>query len=211
MSTHGRSGTQEQVNAKLASFGIGRGMFEVGDQRVHRFQLVCGDCGKTELKGWPVDIDPNGAVANARRQGWTLRRGHDPLCSACSTPRRDDPMTKTPAIGPDPKIARKVFALLDEHFDEHTRLYRDGYTDKRIADEVGTSEELVARTRSAAYGELAEDPVISGLRDDVQLLRMELDDLMAGQAKLADAMRLKIDAVEEKLTRAKIVHHKAAG
>lgn len=84
------------------------------------------------------------------------------------------PMMPNP-VG-SPKIARSVFAALEDHLDTEKMLYRDGYSDERIAKETGAAVEYVTRIRADAFGELAEDPVISALRDDVELLRLEIGD-----------------------------------
>jgi len=85
-------------------------------------------------------------------------------------------MTKTATLGPDPKLARKIYAALDDHFDDVKKRFAPGWDDQRIAKELDVSPELVIRIRREAYGELAEDPAISVLRDDVELLKMELAD-----------------------------------
>ena len=81
-----------------------------------------------------------------------------------------------PQIGPDPKIARKIFACLDEVFDDSKRLYRDGETDDAVAKKLGVSLEIVTNIRRTAYGELAENPAISKLGEDVAMLRLEMED-----------------------------------
>lgn len=87
-------------------------------------------------------------------------------------------ITMPPAANPvgSPKIARLVFAALEDHLDMERMLYRDGYSDERVAKETGAAVEYVTRIRADAFGELAEDPVISALRDDVELLRLEIGD-----------------------------------
>lgn len=203
------------IAAEAGQYGIRFGSIEAGGRRSPRWFIHCGTCETEVAKGWNAETSPDLMIGNMHRAGWKLQRNRPPICPTClHPPRSNDNMTtekKSPGIGPDPKIARRVFALLDEHFDEGTRLYRSGYTDKRIAEEVGTSEELVARTRVAAYGELAEDPIVTGLKDDIQLLRMELDDVRAASIKAHDAMAQKIAAMEEKLVRARVLAHKAAG
>lgn len=119
------------------------------------------------------------------------------------------------AIGPDPKIARLIYASLDEHFDEVRRLYRSGWSDERIAKEIETSPVIVSRIRAAAYGELAEDPKITALRDDLELIRMEVEENVAKAIavanKAADDAREAIRKMQETLARAGVDHHKAAG
>lgn len=79
---------------------------------------------------------------------------------------------------PSPKISHAVFQTLDSIFDSEKRLYRNGYTDQRVAKECGTSEDVVAYLRYETFGALAEDPRISAIRDDVELAKMELAELV---------------------------------
>lgn len=87
--------------------------------------------------------------------------------------------TIKPVIAPAPKISHAVFQCLDGVFDPAKRLYRSGYTDQRVAKECGTSQEVVAYLRTETFGQLAEDPRISAIRDDLELLRMEAAETFA--------------------------------
>lgn len=75
---------------------------------------------------------------------------------------------------PSPRVLRPIFALLDEHFDEPSHRYREGWSDEKIAKEVGTTRDLVVKMRRESYGELADDPRIAALREEIELLRTEL-------------------------------------
>lgn len=78
------------------------------------------------------------------------------------------PVVATPAIGPNPKIARRVNRLLDDHFDEEKRLYREGWSDDRVAKEADAAIDFVINTRRVAYAELAEDPEATQLRATIK-------------------------------------------
>jgi hypothetical protein len=81
-------------------------------------------------------------------------------------------------LAPSPKLQRTVYALLDTVFDEEARRYKQGYSDAQVAKDCGTSEAVVAYLRHDAFGELAEDPRIAGLRDDVLQLTQLLQETM---------------------------------
>jgi hypothetical protein len=145
-----------------------------GDQaHTVRWEIVCSACDYREAKGWGPRTSPAIMVHNFRRLGWTAGRGTKPLCPSCS--RRPE-VKDQPVVGPSPKIARRVFGLLDDHFDETTKRYRAGYSDERIAKEADTAIELVMRLRREAYGELAEDPKITELRDEIELVKLGFED-----------------------------------
>ena len=96
---------------------------------------------------------------------------------------------------PKPKIAHAVFQELDAVFDSETRLYKSGYTDQRVATDCGTSEEVVAFLRRETFGELAEDPRITGLREDLELARMEMTDVLKKMNALYDALASRIEQI----------------
>jgi len=128
-------------------------------------------CGATErVSGTPV-LQPSFTIRKFEHRGWSLRARTTPVCPACHT--KETPVNKPVQIGPDPKIARKIYALLDEHFDDQKRMYRNGCSDEVVAKTLDVSLEIVKNIRVAAYGELAEDPRYAKLRDDIELLRME--------------------------------------
>ena len=169
------SGLQE-IEAGAARAGFAKVKGPRDHQHSVRWQIVCSACDHVETKGWGPRTSPEIMVRNFRRAGWTVGRGIRPLCPSCGSNREAKEVKDTPLVGPSPKIARRVFGLLDDHFDEQTRRYRPGYSDERVAKEANTAIELVMRLRREAYGELAEDPKLTELRDDIELLRLEMAD-----------------------------------
>jgi hypothetical protein len=92
-----------------------------------------------------------------------------------SVPHVEIRMTDSKSPTPSPKIAHVVFQQLDAVFSAEKRLYNHGWTDQRVAKECGTSEDVVAYLRTETFGQLAEDPRISALRDDIALMGMEAE------------------------------------
>lgn len=111
-----------------------------------------------------------------------------------ATTEKDDQMNAT-APTPKPKIAHAVFQTLDSVFDPDARLYKNGYTDQRVAADCGTSEDVVAYLRKETFGDLAEDPRITGLREDLELARMEMTDLLKKMNALYDALKSRVDQI----------------
>lgn len=105
----------------------------------------------------------------------------------------DETMLTKPVISPAPKITHAVFQLLDGVFDATKRLYRNGYTDQRVAKECGTSEEVVAYLRTETFGQLAEDPRITGMRDDIELLSLESAEAFAKLQKQVGEPRSRLE------------------
>lgn len=98
-------------------------------------------------------------------------------------------------LTPSPKITHAVFQLLDGVFDPLKRLYKSGYTDQRVAREAGTTEEVVAYLRNETFGALAEDPRISNMRDDLELLRMEAAETFAKLQKGIGELHSRLEQV----------------
>lgn len=96
---------------------------------------------------------------------------------------------------PSPKITHAVFQLLDSVFDPAKRLYKSGYTDQRVARECGTSEEVVLYLRVETFGQLAEDPRISTIRDDLELLGMEAAEKFAALQKALGEIRSRLEQI----------------
>lgn len=113
---------------------------------------------------------------------------HAPQAKEDETPMKN-------GLSPSPKITHTVFQLLDDIFDPATRLYKSGYTDQRVARESGTTEEVVAHLRREVFGELAEDPRISNMRDDLELLRMEAAETFAKLQKGIGELQSRLEQV----------------
>jgi hypothetical protein len=169
-----RSGLQAKED-EANEFGFWRLPRDLGKGLPTRWRITCSGCQEFEEHAWDVRTSPAIMVRNLRHKNWEVDRKRPPKCPKCSN-GRETGMTKTATLGPDPKLARKIYAALDDHFDDVKKRFAPGWDDQRIAKELDVSPELVIRIRREAYGELAEDPAISVLRDDVELLKMELAD-----------------------------------
>jgi hypothetical protein len=100
---------------------------------------------------------------------------------------------------PSPKIMRSLHEGLSAYFDEKSRLYGGGYSDAKLAKEVGTTEAVVARTRREAYGELAEDPMVGEIRSQVDALDVRLSEQAKGNALVMREMRSRIEQLVARL------------
>lgn len=133
-------------------------------------------CGAALRVNGGICHPPHVTISQLERHGWLIKKNKTPQCSNCQETKVAKP---SPQIGPDPKIARKIYAQLDEHFDDVKRAYRGSASDEWVAKTLDVSVDIVTSIRIAAYGELAEDPKVSMLRDDIELLRMEFNDTVA--------------------------------
>jgi hypothetical protein len=212
MSGRESSHTYLQLAAECAHHGLRE---IIDGQGRRRWLAACGHCGK-ESSVFRADVrNAQQVLGHFTRAKWILARKASPYCSKeCSNAERTMSSTNTnkapaapvQAIGPNPVIMRRVITLLNDQFDMKTRLYREGYSDERVAKEAETSPEFVTTFRRGAYGELAEDPMISKLREEVAALKaLQLEEL----AKMRAVFEAQTKELDYKLAR--LTGHKAAG
>jgi len=192
--------TPSDIERDAAVYGLTK-TFESASG-VTKWGVECQRCEKRYSFGWFMATAPEIMVKRMRNSGW-LFNPKLRICTACR--RKEKIVSSSPAalqIGPDPKIARKIYAALDDHFDEAKKLYRPGWSDAKIAAEIDTSPEIVARIRKDGYGDLAEDPVIQALRDDVELLRMEVAEIYAKRDVELNGILTKIADLDARISHA---------
>src|SRR5262249_35747823 len=105
------------------------------------------------------------------------------------------PQMSAPTTTPSPAISRQVYGLLEDHLDEKMRSYRHGYSDKRIADEVGCHETVVRDIRLSAFCELVEDARLSNLREDIERFERALDKIAKTAAEDIAALRSRLEQI----------------
>lgn len=107
------------------------------------------------------------------------------------------PSLKT--LSANPKLERKIFELLQDHFDEKTRIYEKEWSDVRISQETGASPQFVSAKRIGWFGEIAEDPAITALREDVELFELELGEKWKSMENEMAALRIKLSELTARL------------
>jgi len=101
----------------------------------------------------------------------------------------------TKTTTPSPMISRAVFGLLEDHLDEKMRQYRDGYSDVRIAEEVGCHETVVRDIRISAFCELVEDARLSALRAEIEAYEKTLAKIMKQTSDDIAALRSRLEQI----------------
>src|SRR5215472_14501143 len=147
-----------QIEAELAHHGI-RNINDGSGRR--RWEATCGYCGKSSDFFRSDFIDAAQIINHFGRQLWVMARNRSPYCSReCAKAARiekEQKEQKTMAspiappkpngAGPNPIIMVRVITLLNDQFDKDKRLYRNGYTDERVAKETEASPEFVIKLR----------------------------------------------------------------
>jgi hypothetical protein len=134
-----------------------------------RWGCTCSECGTKVMTHFKTMTDPSRVVAAIESKGWEFWQ-NQPVCPTCvNKAKQEKKMTNTPKndVIANLKLQRKVFDLLNEHFSETSRTYSNGWSDKKIAEAAQTSEVFVAKLRNEAYAELAEDPMVTAIRNEI--------------------------------------------
>lgn len=103
----------------------------------------------------------------AKNKGWLpdMKKGAH-LCPDHANPEKTvTTKTDTPTISPD--MRRKIFRAIDEAYDEKAQRYVDGFDDKMVAAQVGTTWGWVSRIRDENFGPAGPDPRITGMLDEI--------------------------------------------
>lgn len=197
------SSTLQRIELEARTFGLNK----IQAHGAVTWVVVCKVCKKEHRARWSPSTPPEAMVKSLRAKGWQIGNGHDPVCNCVKNRRQKMGAselrngTALTVVGSDPKsqtqakLNRAIFGLLEDHFDDEKRLYREGWSDARVAKETGASESFVTSTRAMAFGDLAEDPKITALRDDIQLATMELDDCR----KRLDGLASRVDKLAGKI------------
>lgn len=150
--------------------------FEGGRLKV---AMTCHLCGTTDHWTAAQMVGPQTALPKVIQMGW--RADGKVTCPACIAAKRKKPEGKvvpmklvTPVatagevdLDQMKKHKRLVILALEDYFDEAARRYREGKTDKVIAEELDLSEAFVAKVREEFYGAIAEPEEIVWFRTQI--------------------------------------------
>ena len=157
----------------------------IGGAQVARVE--CAQCGVKYEWTYPTRIPPEGIKKYFNSHGWSLRNRI--TCPDCMKSKKErKPMTTaTPNDAPNPKVVMKntltVMQALEEYYDPKVKRYRDGKSDRALADELRFSVEFVASVREELHGQMAEPQEIADLRGEISKALSEVSKL---QVKLSE-------------------------
>lgn len=183
-----------------------------GDRFQPAVVFTCAGCGTERAERFPnFNVSPQHAAKRARRDGWIAEPDQAGAnhCPACILARRakaagDKPEPKkettdvtttvtsmqkpAAALPRDPTQQErvKIRGMLDQHFDDATGCYLDGWSDQRIGADLNVPWAIVAKIREAAYGPIKVDPELAGLRAEATGLGTKIEALMKEQYALIE-------------------------
>lgn len=145
--------------------------------------------------------NPDAIAKMMLHKGWTIGRK-----MACPEHRRKS--ERPQATGPQPmeetkprptpsdaakKAHRMLMMALEDYYDDATKQYKDGYSDTRLAAEIGCSEQHVRETREQYFGPLAVPNDVAEFRSALDKLRAEAGQMTASIAKSLQSMEQRLD------------------
>lgn len=180
--------------SSLSNNGFDRVSVPRGEKHCSAYVLTCRKCANKEHVflgrhgGLPTQI----VVRKFRKLGWQVghNRSND-LCPAhAEKPREHQPNPKVQLIknfgemkmvqhaprdvtaNEAPNVMgredkRLIFAKLHEVYLDESKGYSEGWTDKRVAEDLGVPRAWVEQVRNEVFGPLKENDEIRMLRDEI--------------------------------------------
>jgi hypothetical protein len=185
--------------------------WDTHSKRHLQFQVVeCSRCGKFE--NIPITsstvLPPDAIVKKMLAKGWVMgHRRRDDICPECVAAKRKTSVTKIadylrneaphllpveakPAAhkedAPGGEEKRIVILEIEKHYSDQDKQYVDGWTDKKIAVELGVPESLVRYIREFFFGP-AQDLELVVLKKEIDTLSQQVQALSERlQRKMGD-------------------------
>jgi len=134
--------------------------------------VVCSSCGATQSHGSTPGVPANTLANNFRKRGWEIDRRHRAAtCPACLE-------TIAMKLSPDAiRATHKLFELLEQHYDQERRRYREAWTDAAMAKECGLATDVVATHREALYGPMVS-PALLEAEAELDAVQQKLEALV---------------------------------
>lgn len=163
-----------------------------GEQRRSAYRIECSQCGAhDDFVHTSARRPPDKAAEQAfRKRGWLIgRRAQHDLCPACikataktlNEPPKEE--IKAMKADPPPEMTREdkrvINLKLHEVYEGETTGYAKGWSDRKVAEELGVPRAWVAQVRDELFGPAGEPEEIAKLATEHASLVKRLDDAHA--------------------------------
>jgi hypothetical protein len=156
--------------------------------------LVCA-CGATHDIRFRQLAGSDQIDRKFRQAGWRL----DPaVCPGCTSSRESKTMAAPIPTAAAIKAQAKMFHLIQTHFDAENGCYGGGWSDAKIAADVGLSSDTIAAFRVEAFGPLKEPPEVARLTSDIAALEQLFNEAMAPIQSELIQLRTRVAEVRRK-------------
>lgn len=127
---------------------------------------------------------PELVAERGKRKGWIIdyKKGH--ICPEHAQKGTTVQDTKEPTISP--VMRRKIFRAIDESYDEKSSRYVDGFDDKQVAAQVGTTWGWVAKIREENFGPAGPDPKVVKVMTEITELEKKVAAVEVAAMELAE-------------------------
>lgn len=167
-------------------------------------EIRCERCGFVDTWSCGKLPEPATVFTKFRDRGWAVVRGQK-VCPACMAKEREaktmageqQAAEKVAASVNVTKAKMQAAALLESEFDVAAGRYRDGSSDKAIADTVGLSEQAIVDLRTALGIVIRERPEIAALRKDLSEATIRLSALEDTALRHARLMKDELGRIAE--------------
>jgi hypothetical protein len=171
------------------------------------YLITCSECGETDTvqpNGRAGTMPPQIIQQKFRQKGWNVGSTHrKDLCPECNGAKevkaytvdknlRVEPkdiqrptnviqITKEPAVATPMQISRDdrriILAKLNEVYLDETTGYRPGWSDNRVADDLGVMSTWVSQLRLENFGDLGVSALDAQIREEAAKIRDALQEL----------------------------------
>lgn len=96
------------------------------------------------------------------------------------TPTQTVQVPPIPVASPtlSPALMRRVFGMLEEHFDGVSGQYAAGWSDRKISETANVPMVHVSRIREEAFGPIKADPELQAIRAEQERISKAMEKLM---------------------------------
>jgi hypothetical protein len=140
-------------------------------------RLTCDQCGVHDAWNLVKLPEPGVIKRHFTVRGWDMRKSAKcPQCQENNRKRKVTgikPTTSEPPKEPSEaakRAKRLIYQALEAYYDEQKKCYKNGKSDKAVANEVGASEAFVRQIREADFGPIE----IDGLAIKAKIVRSRM-------------------------------------
>lgn len=181
---------------------------------VNRAKAVCDDCAREEVV--TCDYERIGAawrpnegqiIRKMESAKWALVKGklRCPTCEGkrkVSVIKERKPEESTEALRqPSPKQKREIIGLLEVVYDDEAKRYRDGESDKSVADAIGGGVlwGWVAQIRDDLFGPDTRSQEIDEIKKEIKSLDVSICDMKARHKSEIDSLESRLAGIKRRL------------
>ena len=149
--------------------------------------IFCDYCSAEDQLSLSARLPPEVVRQKFIDKGWQIpRRSGKAACPRClatfKSIAREKGVAKSAnvrvvAASPTAAQQRKLYALLEQHFNDETGSYAADWDDARLAEEIGISEASVRGIRESSFGALAPPMALQTLQGELVSLKSMLCDV----------------------------------